>query len=49
MSNNTSFPFESNSKNFVTGEIVTSQYGWRDNYVSNEKNLNKTYFKYGLL
>ena len=32
---------ESNSKNFVTGEIVTSQYGWRDNYVTNEKNLKK--------
>ena len=32
---------ESNSKNFKKGDIVLSQFGWRDNFITNYKNLTK--------
>jgi len=32
---------QSNSKKFVNGDIVYSQFGWRDKYISNEMNLKK--------
>jgi len=32
---------ESNSKSFVKGDFVTSFFGWRDYFISNEKEVNK--------
>ena len=32
---------EANSSNYKKGDIVISNYGWRDSYISKEKNLKK--------
>jgi len=32
---------KSNSKNFKKGDLVLSEFGWRDNFITNNKNLKK--------
>ena len=32
---------ESNSSNFSKDDVVISDYGWRDNYIANENQINK--------